>query len=79
MASKKCSIIFVVIFFCMLNFSSMALARNINDASQLYSFSDEKGLNKRVLVEEKRRSPCKSGRSGQVREARDNPRCHNFL
>ncbi|CAI8600398.1 unnamed protein product [Vicia faba] len=53
--------------------------KNINDGSQLHSFLDEKCVHNGVLVESKRKSPCRRGRSDQVREARDNPRCHHYL
>ncbi|KEH21965.1 hypothetical protein MtrunA17_Chr4g0018971 [Medicago truncatula] len=75
MASKKCSLIFVVLVFCMLSFSSNILARNIADASELYAFSDEKSMNKRLLLQQKRLPPCKSRRN---QEERDNPGCHNY-
>ncbi|KEH21966.1 hypothetical protein MtrunA17_Chr4g0018981 [Medicago truncatula] len=78
MASKKCLLVFVVLFFCILSFSAKTLARNIVDSSELYAFSDEKGLNKRLL-QENRRAPCKRGKRDQMRQARDNPRCHNYL
>ncbi|WJX49636.1 hypothetical protein P8452_36042 [Trifolium repens] len=76
MASKKYSLILVVLLLCMLSFSSKALARNIAaDTSDLNSY--EMGLSKRQLLGS---DECKSnnrhpGRQGG--DSTDNPRCHN--
>ncbi|CAJ2628650.1 unnamed protein product [Trifolium pratense] len=66
MASNKLSLIWVVLFLCMLSLLSMALSRNIVDASKPHAFSDEMGLNKRLL---KQKPPCRNAA----------PRCHNYL
>ncbi|XP_024638850.2 uncharacterized protein [Medicago truncatula] len=63
MASKKCSLILVVLFICLLSFSSKALARNIPNASKLYLY--EIGLNKKRLL-------------ASVKPKPDNARGHNY-
>ncbi|KEH29494.1 hypothetical protein MtrunA17_Chr4g0019361 [Medicago truncatula] len=74
MASKKSSLILVVLFICLLSFSSKALARNIANASKPYPFSEEIDLNKkRLLLAEK----C--GKRIQHPDSAADPECHHYL
>ncbi|WJX46056.1 hypothetical protein P8452_32891 [Trifolium repens] len=67
MASKKWSLILVVLFLCMFSLLSIALSRNIVDASKPHAFLDKMGQNKRLFVQ---KSPCRGNTA---------PRCHNYL
>ncbi|XP_024638727.2 uncharacterized protein [Medicago truncatula] len=94
MASKKCSLILVVLFICLLSFSSKALARNIPNASKLYLY--EIGLNKKRLLASVKPKPdnARGHNYADLNKKRllsekcgsrthqphaDRPRCHNYL
>ncbi|WJX49885.1 hypothetical protein P8452_36263 [Trifolium repens] len=74
-----CSLIWVILFLCLLSFSTKVLTRNIPIVSEHYA--DEMGLNKRVLGQENRRPKCRRGRMAYVvsRIKKDKPRCHHYL
>ncbi|KEH21964.1 hypothetical protein MtrunA17_Chr4g0018961 [Medicago truncatula] len=75
MASKRCSLIWVVLILFMLSFSSKALARNIPDVPKLLEDSDEMGPNKRLLFQVPK---CRRGRiTSEIRA--DKPRCHHYF
>ncbi|TKY67995.1 RALF protein [Spatholobus suberectus] len=85
MASKKCSLIWVVLFLSLLSFSAKAIARNLAGASEFNAVSDETGPSRRLLGGEQH-PPCERGRvtydvsqGGRREPSRDNPRCHNYL
>ncbi|CAJ2654902.1 unnamed protein product [Trifolium pratense] len=80
MASNfRCSLIWVILFLCLLSFSTKVLTRNIPIVSEHYT--DEMGVNKRVLQQENRRPKCRRGRMTYVvsRFKKDKPRCHHYL
>ncbi|CAL5212006.1 unnamed protein product [Lathyrus oleraceus] len=80
MVSKRCFFICVVLFLCVLSFSSKALARNIPNVSELSEGSDKMYTNKRVLGQEAGRPACKRGRlTYTVSRIQDDPRCHHYL
>ncbi|KEH20243.1 hypothetical protein MtrunA17_Chr8g0368881 [Medicago truncatula] len=84
MASKKCSLIWVILFLCMLGLSVKAIARNIVGATEMYAVSDEiMGQNRKLLSPDQR---CKRGKIHYNlhdvmtdRKASNNPRCHHYL
>ncbi|KAK2433329.1 hypothetical protein QL285_018612 [Trifolium repens] len=89
MASKKCSLICVVLFLCIMSFSTMAIARNIREASEVYA--NEMGQNRKLFVPVPPDQRCKRGRitfevsiekpnpSNPESKAQNDPRCHNYL
>ncbi|KAK2379634.1 hypothetical protein QL285_067415 [Trifolium repens] len=84
MASKKCSLICVVLFLCIImSFSTKAIARNIRDASEVYA--NEMGQNRKLFIPVPPDQRCKRGRKLFIipappeNKAQNDPRCHNYL
>ncbi|CAL5212005.1 unnamed protein product [Lathyrus oleraceus] len=81
MASMRYLLIWVILFLCVLSFSTKPSARNIPNVSKLNSDLYEMSM-KRLLGQGNRRPKCKRGRFTYAvsvsRLRQDQPRCHNY-
>ncbi|WJX43586.1 hypothetical protein P8452_30661 [Trifolium repens] len=82
MSSKKCSLIWVLLMFCIISFSTKALARNISpDASEMNANPDQRCKRGRITYDLHQISINQTAKLNQSHEEepRNTPRCHNYL